>query len=174
MNETIKNLVERRSVRKFKKEQVKEEQLQEILMAGTFAPTAVGLQCPVIVVTQDAKTIAQLSHLNAEVMGTNTDPFYGAPTIITVLADHSINQTTCVEDGSLVLGNIMNAAFSLGVDSCWIHRAKEVFETEEGKQLLAQWGLDGDYIGIGYCILGYRDCELPKAKARKKNYVIRT
>ena len=173
MNETIKTLVERRSVRKFKKEQVKEEQLQEILKAGTYAPTAAGLQCPVIVVVQDAETIAQLSRLNAKVMGADMDPFYGAPTVITVFADHSVNQTTCIEDGSLVLGNMMNAAFSLGVDSCWIHRAKEVFETEEGKALLAKWGLNGDYIGIGHCILGYRDCELPQAKPRKENYVVR-
>ena len=104
-------------------------------------------------------------------MGVTSDPFYGAPTIVVVLADQS--RGTCVEDGSLVMGNLMNAAYAVGVDSCWIHRAREVFASEEGKALLAQWGIEGDYIGIGHCILGYRDCELPQAKPRKENYIYR-
>ena len=110
--------------------------------------------------------------MNAEVMGTTSDPFYGAPTVIVVLADKS-KRSTYVEDGSLVMGNLMNAAHSLGVDSCWIHRAKEVFASEKGKDLLKKWGIEGDYVGIGHCILGYRDCEYSDAKPRKKGYIVR-
>lgn len=152
MNEIIQCLKDRRSVRKYKKEQVKEEQLTQILEAGTYAPTGMGMQSPIMVVVQDAETIAKLSKLNAAVMGVTSDPFYGAPTVIVVLAEQS--RGTCVEDGSLVMGNLMNAAYAVGVDSCWIHRAREVFASEEGKALLAQWGIEGDYIGIGHCILG--------------------
>lgn len=171
MNEVIQCLKERRSVRKYKKEQVKEEQLEQILEAGTYAPTGMGMQSPVMVVVQDPEMIAKLSRMNAAVMGVNSDPFYGAPTVIVVLADQS--RGTCVEDGSLVMGNLMNAAFAVGVDSCWIHRAREVFASPEGKELLAQWGIEGDYIGIGHCILGYRDGELPEAKPRKSSYICR-
>ncbi len=169
MNEVLKCLKERRSIRKYKKEQIKDSELDLILEAGTYAPTGMGMQSPIMVVVQDPEMIAKLSRMNAAVMGVNSDPFYGAPTVVIVLADRS--KGTCVEDGSLVMGNLMNAAFSIGVDSCWINRAREVFDTEEGKELLKQWGIEGDYIGIGNCILGYRDCELPQAKPRKENYI---
>lgn len=171
MNEVIKCLKERRSVRKYRDEQIKESELEQILEAGIYAPTGMGMQSPIMVVVQDKETIAQLSKLNAAVMGVNSDPFYGAPTVIVVLADKA--RGTYIEDGSLVLGNLMNAAYAVGVDSCWIHRAKEVFESEEGRALLKKWGIEGDYAGIGHCILGYRDGELPKAKPRKENYVYR-
>lgn len=169
MNETIQNMINRRSIRKYKEEQIKDEQLELILKAGTYAPTGRGMQSPIMIVVQDKETIQYLSKLNANVMGTNNDPFYGAPTVIVVLADKSIR--TCNEDGSLVMGNLMNAAYSVGVDSCWIHRAKEVFESEEGKALLKKWGIEGDYVGIGHCILGYHDGQYPKAKERKENYI---
>ncbi|WP_455539458.1 nitroreductase [Terrisporobacter sp.] len=172
MNETLKNLKERRSIRKYKKEQVTDEQLNQILEAGTYAPTGLGKQSPVMVVVQDEAIIKELSKMNAEVMGSKIDPFYGAPTVVVVLADRA-STPTYVEDGSLVMGNLMNAAQSVGVDSCWIHRAKEVFESEKGKELLQGWGVEGDYVGIGHCILGYRDCETPKAKPRKENYIVR-
>ena len=171
MNEIIQCLKDRRSVRKYKKEQVKEEQLTQILEAGTYAPTGMGMQSPIMVVVQDAETIAKLSKLNAAVMGVTSDPFYGAPTIVVVLADQS--RGTCVEDGSLVMGNLMNAAYAVGVDSCWIHRAREVFDSEEGKELKKQWGVPEEYIGVGHCVLGYRDCEYPTAKPRKDGFVIR-
>lgn len=171
MNEVLKCLKERRSVRKYRKEQISEEQLAQILEAGTYAATGMGMQSPIIVVVQDPAVIAKLSKMNAAVMGVSSDPFYGAPTVIVVLANRE--RGTCVEDGSLVIGNLMNAAYSVGVDSCWIHRAREVFDSEEGKALLKEWGIDGDYIGVGHCILGYRDCELPQAKPRKENYVYR-
>lgn len=171
MNEVLKCLKERRSIRKYKNEQIKEEELKLILEAGTYAATGMGMQSPIMVAVQDAETIAQLSKMNAAVMDADSDPFYGAPTVVIVLADRS--RGTCVEDGSLVMGNLMNAAFSIGVDSCWIHRAKEVFDTEEGKALLKKWGIEGDYVGVGNCILGYRDCELPKPRERKENYIYR-
>ena len=168
-NETLKNLRERRSIRRYKKEQITEEQLNAILEAGTYAPTGMGAQSPLILVIQDAAVIAKLSGLNATVMGTDSDPFYGAPTLLVVLANRE--RSTCVEDGSLVMGNLMNAAHAVGVDSCWIHRAREVFASEEGKALLREWGLGENYIGVGNCILGYRDCEYPQAKERKADYI---
>ena len=170
-NETLRTLRERRSVRKYKKEQVSEEQLQAILEAGTYAATGMGAQSPLILVVQDPEMIQQLSRMNAAAMGTDSDPFYGAPTVVIVLADR--NRSTYIEDGSLVLGNLMNAAHSVGVDSCWIHRAGKVFESAEGRKLLEQWGIPENYAGIGHCILGYRDCEYPAAKPRKENYIIR-
>lgn len=176
MNETLKTLETRRSIRRFKKEQVPKEIMEQILRAGTYAPTARGYQSPVIVVAQRAEMVEKLSKLNAAVMvepailGNGTDPFYGAPTVIVVLADKNIG--TCVEDGSLVLGNLMNAAASLGIGSCWIHRAREMFESDEGREIMQSWGLDPErYIGIGHCILGYPDQEV-SPKPRKEGYVI--
>ena len=169
MNETIKNLIERRSCRNYKKEQIKDEELNEILLAGEYAPTGMGLQSPKMIVLQNKETIERLSKLNAKIMGRDIDPFYGAPTVIVVLADKT--EMTYVEDGSLVLGNLMNAAHSLKIGSCWINRAREEFETEEGKKLLKEWNIPDNYVGIGHCILGYRDGELPQAKPRKEDYV---
>ena len=171
MNETLKTLKERRSIRKYKKEQISEEELKLILEAGTYAPTGMGAQSPIMVVVQDSETIKELSKMNAEVMGTTSDPFYGAPTVIVVLADKS-KRSTYVEDGSLVMGNLMNAAHSLGVDSCWIHRAKEMFETEEGKQILRDMGVTEEYEGIGNCIVGYAAENACKPQVeRKADYV---
>lgn len=171
MNEVVKCIVERRSIRKYKADQVSEEQLREILEAGKYTASGMGRQPVKFVVIQDADTIAQLSKMNAAVMGADIDPFYGAPTVILVLSDKSAG--TYFEDGCLALGNLMNAAHAVGVDSCWIHRAKEVFESGEGKALLAKWGIEGDYQAIGHCILGYRDCEYPKPAARKDDMVVR-
>ena len=164
MNETIKNLLERRSVRGYKEDLVPEEVLNEILEAGEYAPSGMGQQGTLMVVTQNPELVAKLSKMNADVMGTESDPFYGAPTVVVVFADS--NMPTCVENGSLVMGNLMNAAHALGVDSCWIHRAREVFASEEGKALKAEWGVPESYVGIGHCVLGYRSGEYPKAKGR--------
>ena len=139
MNETIKNLLERRSVRGYKEDLVPEEVLNEILEAGEYSPSGMGQQGTLMVVTQNPELVAKLSKMNADVMGTESDPFYGAPTVVVVFADS--NMPTCVENGSLVMGNLMNAAHALGVDSCWIHRAREVFASEEGKALKAEWGV---------------------------------
>ena len=171
-NIVLKSLKERRSIRSYKDKQVDEEALQAILEAGTYAATGMNRQVPIIVCVQDKETIEQLRRMNAEIMGTpDKDPFYGAPTVLIVLC--TTERPTYVEDGSLVLGNLMNAAYSVGVDSCWIHRAKQEFESEEGKALLKKWGIEGEYVGIGHLILGYRDCELPKAAPRKENYIYR-
>ena len=170
-NEVLNAIKTRRSIRKYKAEQITDEQLDAILEAGTYAATGMGKQSPVIVVVQKPELIAKLSKMNAAVMGTTSDPFYGAPTVLIVLADPE--RGTYVEDGSLVMGNLMNAAHALGVDSCWIHRAREVFASEEGKALKAEWGVPESYVGIGHCVLGYRSGEYPKAKARKDGFVIR-
>lgn len=172
MNTTLQDLMTRRSCRKYRPEQIREEELKQILEAGIWAPTGMGMQSPKIVVIQDKETIARLSKMNAAIMGTDTDPFYGAPTVLVILADK--NRPTYREDGSLVMGNLMNAAHAIGVSSCWIHRAKEEFESEEGKRLLEKWGISGEYVGIGHCILGYAaEGGEAKAKPRKADYIVR-
>jgi nitroreductase len=172
MESTAKDLKERRSIRSYKPDQIKDEELDRILEAGTYAPSCQGKQAAVIVAIQNKSIISTLYRLNAEVLkDPSLDPFYGAPTVLAVLADKT--KGTPVEDGSLVLGNLMNAAFALGVGSCWVHRAKEVFEREEGRAFLKTWGLDnGDYVGIGFCLLGYAAREA-KPAARKEGYIIR-
>lgn len=169
MNDIIKNMIERRSIRQYKQEQIKDEDLELILEAGKYAASGMGMQPTIMVVLQDKEVIEKYAKMNAAVMNRDTDPFYGAPTVVIVLADKS--RGTCVEDASLVMGNMMNAAHSLGIGSCWIHRAYQVFESEEGKALLKEWGIEGDYRGVGNCILGYIDGEYPEAKSRKKDFV---
>ena len=172
MNEVLKALKERRSCRKFQPRQVTQEDLDAILEAGTYAPTGMNRQAPVIVAIQDPETIAEVSRLNAAVMGADTDPFYGAPTVLVVLANPEIR--TWLHDGALVMGNLMNAAHAIGVGSCYIFRAKEVFETPEGKALLAKWGIPEAYVGVGNCILGYpAEGGTRPASPRKENYIIR-
>ncbi len=172
MNEVIKCLISRRSAKGYTSQQIKDEDLELILKAGTYAPNGMGAQAATMIVLQDPEEIRQLQRMNAAVLG---DPekqtFYGAPTVILVVADKTVN--TYVEDGSLVIGNLMNAAYSLGIDSCWIHRAKEELQTPEGQALLKKWGLNENYVGIGHCILGYRSGEERVAIPRKENYVIR-
>ena len=172
MNEVIKCLVERRSCKKYLPKQVDEAALQEILLAGTYAPSGKNRQAAKILVLQKPEDIAAVERLNAAVLG-NPDgrPFYGAPTVLVVLADPEVN--TAVEDGSLVMGNLMNAAHSLGVASCWIHRAREVFDSEEGRTLLRKWGVTGEYIGVGHCLLGYADGPEKPVSPRKSDYVVR-
>ena len=164
MNETLRVLKERRSVRRYKAEQITEAELNAVLEAGTWAPSAKGLQTSVLVVVQDPETIAYMSRLNAEIQGNpGTDPFYGAPTVVVVLGDGE--KLNWLQDGSLVMGNLMNAAAALGLGSCWINRAMELFDRPEGKELLKKWGLPETYRGVGNCILGYVDGELPAPQA---------
>jgi len=171
MNEILKSLIERRSCRSYKQDPIPGDILDQILEAGTYAATGMGKQSPIMIAVTDKETRDRLSRMNAAVMGTNADPFYGAPVVIVVLADRSIG--TYLYDGSLVMGNLMNAAHALGIGSCWIHRAKEEFETEEGKALLRSLGIEGNYEGIGHCILGYAD-QKPKVSApRKARYIFR-
>lgn len=167
MSDALEILKSRRSCRSFDGREVSREILDKILEAGMYAPTGMGKQSPVMIAITDKETIKQLSKMNAAVMGNDSDPFYGASTVIVVLADKNIG--TYLYDGSLVMGNLMNAAEALGVQSCWIHRAKEVFQSEEGQELLKKWGVEGDYEGIGNCVLGYG--EKAPLKPRKANYV---
>lgn len=164
------DLLTRRSVRKYSDRPVEEEKLDKVLTAGLYAPTGMNNQSPVLVAVRDKATRDELSRMNAAVMGASGDPFYGAPCVIVVLSDPE--RMTWVEDGSLVLGNLMNAAHSLGLGSCWIHRAKECFDTPEGKELLRAWGVPENYRGVGNCILGYA-AEEPEAKPRKSGRIIK-
>ena len=142
-----------------------------MLGAGTYAASAMGRQSAKIVVVQDAATREKLSRMNAAIMGKDGDPMYGAPTILVVLAD--ANAKCAVQDGSLVLGNLMLAAASLGLGSCWINRAKEEFESDEGKALLKKWGIEGEWVGVGHCILGYPAEEPQPAAPRKSDYILK-
>lgn len=172
MESTLQDLKNRRSIRAFKPEQVKEEDLQKVLEAGTYAPSGMGKQPAKIVVVQHPETIAKLSKMNASFFPTpiTTDPFYGAPTVLVVLVDPS--RPTCVEDGSLVMSNLMNAAYAVGLGSCWVHRARQEFDSPEGKALLKEWGIQEDYIGVGHCLLGYPAQEAPEPKPRKEDYIV--
>ena len=169
MNEVLKVLTERRSCRSYTPDPIPEDILDQILEAGTFAATGMGKQSPIMIAVTDKKTRDQLSKMNADVMGASNDPFYGAPVVIVVLANRSV--PTYLYDGSLVMGNLMNAAHSLGIGSCWIHRAKEEFDSPEGKAILKNLGIEGDYEGIGHCILGYSAQKNKTAAPRKANYI---
>ena len=168
-NTTMEDLLTRRSVRSYTDEIPPMEVIEEICKAGTYAPTGMNRQSPIIIAVTNKEMRDRLSKMNAAVMGADNDPFYGAPVVLVVLADTNVH--TCVEDGSLVMGNLMNAAHAKGLGSCWIHRAKEMFETEEGKQILKDLGIEGDYVGVGNCILGYTAGDYPEAKPRKENWV---
>lgn len=166
---TIEVLETRRSCRSFQGRQVEKDKLIQILEAGTFAPSGMGRQPWKLVVVQDKDDITCLSKMNARIMGTTGDPFYGAPTVVIVLVDPTV--PTCVEDGALVLGNMLNAAHSLDVDSCWVHRAREEFESAEGRALLAKWGIKGGWRGVGHCLLGYANGALGAPAQRKKGII---
>ena len=169
MNDVLETIKSRRSIRKYKSDMVPQDKLEKIIEAGTYAATGMGKQSPIIVAVTNKELRDRLSAMNAKIMGTNTDPFYGAPVVLIVLADKS--RPTYVYDGSLVMGNLMLEAEAQGIGSCWIHRAKEEFESEEGKELLKSLGIEGDYEGIGHCVLGYADGPAPKAAPRKDSYV---
>lgn len=158
--DTLKILEERRSCRSYKPEQITDQELDTVLNAGLWAPTAMGTQNVLMVAVQDPATVKKLSLMNAKVMNASSDPFYGAPTVVIVLSKRGKNDMV---DGSGVLNYMMLAAEETGLGSCWINRAKEVFDTDEGKALLKEWGIEGDYVGVGNCILGY-----PVEKAVKK------
>ena len=169
MADTLTVLKTRRSCRAYKPELIEEDKLDAIIEAGTYAATGMGRQSPIIIAVTDKGTRDMLSKLNASVMGVDIDPFYGAPELLVVLADKSV--PTYIYDGSLVMGNIINAAADLGVASCWIHRAKEEFESEEGKALLKKLGIEGDYEGIGNLVLGYAAAPANEPAPRKATYI---
>ena len=169
MSEVINNMKTRRSIRKYKPDMIPEDVLNRIIEAGTYAATGMGKQSPIIIAVTNKEIRDKFSKMNAEIRGVDSDPFYGAPVVLIVLADKA--RPTYVYDGSLVMGNLMLAAHAEGIGSCWIHRAKEEFESAEGKAFLKSLGIEGDYEGIGHCVLGYTDGEEPKAMPRKENYV---
>ena len=171
MNETLKVLKERRSCRNFKPDIVKEDDLKAIIEAGTYAATGMGKQSPIIIAVTDKEMRDKISEENRKIGGWDSgfDPFYGAPVILIVLAKKDV--PTHVYDGSLVMGNLMNAAESLGVGSIWIHRAKEEFESDFGKDILKKLGIEEEYEGIGHCALGYAAAPAKAAAPRKENYV---
>ena len=170
MNETINTIISRRSIKAYTDELVSDYLLNEITTAATYSASGMNKQSALMVVVKDKALRDKLSLLNASILGTTNDPFYNAPVVIVVLADSNVR--TYVEDGSLVMGNLMNAAHSVGVSSCWIHRAKEMFETKEGKELLKEWGIPETYEGIGHVVLGYPDMESPEPLPRKEDYIL--
>ena len=159
MNEVLENIRSRRSIRSYKSDPVPRELIEQVLEAGMYAPTGKGMQSPIILAVTDKAVRDKLSAMNAKIMGSDSDPFYGAPVVLVVLADRS--KPNHVYDGS----------HSLGLGSCWIHRAREEFDSEEGKQLLKSLGVTGDYEGIGHCILGWAKDPAPAAKPRKADWV---
>lgn len=165
-NKMLELLKTRRSVRSYKPEQIAAQELDAVLEAGTYAPTGMGMQSPVIVAVQDAQTRQAVMELNQQARGGSGDPYYGAPTIVLVLADPE--RGTCVEDGACVLCNMMNAAHSLGLASCWIHGEREMFQLPEGKALLRQWGLPETLRGVGSIALGYAAGPLPSPSPAKR------
>ena len=170
MKDTMKDLLTRRAVRSYTDEPVSKEDLDAVIEAGLYAPTARGEQKALIVAVTNKAVRDEIAKLNAGIMGMDADPFYGAPVVCVVFADSSWPMT--VKDGSLVMGNMLNAAHALGLGSCWIDRAEPVFETEEGKALKKAWGVPDEYVGVGNCILGHA-AALPEPAPRKDGRVIR-
>ena len=170
-NPVLDALRSRRSIRKYKPELPPQEALQQIIDAGLYAASGHGLQTAIIVAVTDKTLRDRLSEMNRVIGGWDEgfDPFYGAPAVLIVLADKS--SYNCVYDGALAMGNMMLAAHALGLGSCWINRARQEFDTEEGKEILRALGVEGDYEGIGHCIVGYPEGDAPEAKPRKDGRV---
>ncbi len=171
MNEVISAMEERRSIRKYRKDMVACSLVDQIIEAGTYAANGMGYQNTIIIAVTNQKIRDELSAMNCQIGGWKEgfDPFYGAPVVLVVLAKK--DWANRVYDGSLVMGNLMLAAHSLGIGSCWIHRAKEEFETEYGRELLNRLGIEGEWEGIGHCVLGYAEGDAPKAAKRKEKRV---
>ena len=170
MSNVLEEMKTRRSIRKFKPDAIPQEILDKIIEAGTYAANGRGAQNVIIIQVTDKEKRDEIAKKNAEIMGSAGDPFYGAPAMLIVLGKK--DWPTHVYDGSLVMGNLMLAAHDLGIGSCWIHRAREVFDSEEGKAMLRAWGIEGDYEGIGHCVLGYPlEGAVREAAPRKDDYV---
>lgn len=170
MNDFIELIKKRRSIRKYKPDMVPMDKIRRIAEAAAYAPTGKNWQSPVIVAVTNRELRDRLSRMNARILGVDFDPFFGAPAVLVVLADRKY--PTYVYDGSAVMTTLMLAAYSEGLASCWIHRAREEFESEEGRAILKELGIEGDFQGIGHCILGYADCEYPAPAPRKSDYII--
>lgn len=170
-SEALKCLKERRSIRKFKPEQIKDKELDAVLEAGTYAPTGMGKQSPYIIAVQDPDDLKALKALNAKFFShfAGSDPYYGAPTIVFVLGQ--VDNPISFYDACAVGTNIVNAAYAVGLGSCWIHRSKEMFESDEGKQFLKKWGMPENLMGVCSFAIGYADCDLPQPAPRKEGYI---
>lgn len=169
MNEVLNCIKTRRSVKKYKSDSVPLELVEKIVESGSYAPSGMNKQSPIIIAVTNKEMRDKLSKLNASIMGTENDPFYNAPVVLVVLAKKEV--MTHIYDGSVVMENMLLAAHSLGLGACWIHRAKEMFETQTGKEILKSLGIEEEYVGIGNCIVGYIDGEYPIEKTRKENYI---
>ena len=180
--EALEVLYNRRAIRKFKSEQIKDEELDAVLKAGMYAPTAMGLQSPLIVAVQNPEDVAKINELSSFIMNRGGNgiprpglPYYGAPTIILVFyTEIARSEYFGILDSSAVCTNMLNAAYAVGLGSCWIHRCKEIFELDEGKALLKKWGINEKVVGVASIALGYADMEQPSPKPRRKGYVIKT
>lgn len=170
-NQVLSAIKTRRSIRAFRPDAVPEALLDAVLEAGTYAPTGRGRQSPVIVAVREPETREKISKLNAQVMGVETDPYYGAPVLLLVLADGGVS--THVEDGSCVLENLMLAAHSVGLGTVWVHREREIFDSPEGKALLRAWGLPETLRGVGSVALGYPAADAPAPAKRKDGYIVK-
>ena len=169
-NIVLDALKRRRSIRRYKPEQITDEELRAVLEAGTWAPTGMGYQDPWIVAVQNPALLDRISRMNRAILGSDSDPFYGAPTYVLVFASDPAQWANSVCDGSLVLGNMMIAAHAIGLGSCWINREREMVSTREGKELMREVGLPDGLIGIGALALGYPASFPPTVKPRKENY----
>lgn len=172
--EALEVLYNRRSIRKFKSEQIKDEELDAVLKAGVYAPTAMGLQTPLIVAVQNPEDVATLNRLSAAVSQRGGSPYYGAPTIILVFyTERAMNDLFGTIDASAVTTNMLNAAYALGLGSCWIHRCHEIFESDEGKALLKKWNINEPVTGVASIALGYADMPNPEPKPRREGYIVK-
>lgn len=176
-NLVLEALKNRRSIRKYRPEQITDEELTAVLEAGTYAPTGHNKQDLWIVAVQNKEIMQQLIRMNAAIMGegvghvgTNPNPYYDAPTIVLVFGSPISENPNTIQNGSLILGNMMNAAYAIGLGSCWINREIEMFKTQEGKELIKKFGLPENVMGIGAISLGYPVKNPSKALPRKENY----
>ena len=169
--EALECLMTRRSVRKYSDKPVEKDLIKKIIEAGAMAPNAAGKMSETLVAVTDPDTVAQLSKMNAAVWGKDVDPFYGAKSLIIVFADLSTIALSEL-DAASAMANLGNAAHAVGVDSCWINRAQPMFASEEGKALMAKWGVPATCSGIGICVLGYGEGDYPAAKARREGMII--
>ena len=173
MGNVIDAIKTRRSIRKYKQDPIPQEKLDRILEAALYSPSGIGKQSPIMICVQNKELRDRIEKMNSDILvsvGRNGDnPFFGAPVVVVVLADRKV--PTHVEDGSIVCSNIMLAAYEEGLGSCWINRAKEEFDSEEGKAILKELGIEGDYRGVGHVVLGYADCDLPNPAPRKEGRI---
>ncbi len=172
MKETLIDIKTRRSCRKYLPKQILDEELDAVLEAATYAPTGHGQQSPRMVVVQDPELVKKLSALNAEIMGAKHDPLYGAPTLVIVFSD--VTAHTAIIDAATVTTTLLNAAHAVGLGSCWINRAKQMFELPEGLELQKKWGIPENYEGFSICLLGYEaEGGTAPARPRKADYVLK-